>query len=260
MNERSRPLTRLLEHVLEGEPDLGDEVDAVFRDADRIRRRRTRVLLGAGAAVVAVIAAAGYLLTTTLMPATETLPQPRATVTTSAVPVPSSVADPVLAVLAPVVDGKKLRIFPRPPERGNGWRQYSIADLDGKPRGTVEIAVYHVAEDICFPVPTAPGKCARTEWAPAGVEYVRYDADQDRDWQVHQTIARRITDGRTLAVMATGERGTDNASKGKPGLTGAQIEKIATDQKLFDAFGPDEQCSGPSSAACPAFRVPVPLP
>ncbi|GIF20959.1 hypothetical protein BJ973_005588 [Actinoplanes tereljensis] len=258
MNE---PLTRLLERVLEGEPDLGDEVDAIFRDADRIRRRRTRGLLGAGAAAVAVIAIAGYLLTTTLMPDTQAQPPAPAPAraTASAVPVPSSVADPVLAVLAPVVDGKKLHIVPRPPERGNGWRQYSITDPDGKPRGTVEIAIYHVAEDLCFPVLAAPGKCARTEWAPAGVEYVRYDADQDRDWQVHQTIARRITDGRTLAVMATGERGTDNASKGKPGLTGAQIEKITTGQKLFDAFGPDEQCSGPSSAACPAFRVPVPI-
>ena len=44
-----------------------------------------------------------------------------------------------------------------------------------------------------------------------GIEYARYDDDQDVDWQVHQTIARRISDGRTVAVMATGERGTEDA-------------------------------------------------
>jgi len=135
-----------------------------------------------------------------------------------------------------------------------------VVDQDGKPRGTVELAVYSVAEDLCFPVPAAPAKCARTKWAPAGIEYVRYDDDHDPDWQVHQTIARRISDGRTVAVMATGERGTDNASRGKPGLTGAQIEQLATDRRLFNAFNAGEQCSGPSSGACPAFKVPVPLP
>jgi hypothetical protein len=175
------------------------------------------------------------------------------------VPVPSAIADPVLAVVAPQVDGKGMHIFPRPPERGNGWRQYSVVDDEGKPRGTVEIAVYPAPEDLCFPVPAAPGKCARTEWAPRGIEYVRYDDDQDLDWQVHQTIARRISDGRTVAVMATGERGTDDADAGKPALTGAQVEKIATDPRLADAFGPAETCTGPSAGACPVFRVPVPV-
>jgi hypothetical protein len=258
------PLTSLLEHVLEGEPDLGDEIDAVFRDADRIRRRRTRAMIGGGAAVVAAIAAVGFVLTTTLLPSrssTGTARPPAVAATTrSPIPVPSSVADPVLAVLGPVVDDKKMHIYPRPPERGNGWRQYSVTDQNDRARGTVEIAVYDVAEDMCFPVLAHPNKCARTAWAPAGVEYVRYDDEHDPDWQVHQTIARRITDGRTLAVMATGERGAGDAAGGKPGLTGAQIERIATDQRLFDAFGPDERCSGPSSGACPAFRMAVPLP
>ncbi|GIE04626.1 hypothetical protein [Paractinoplanes durhamensis] len=256
------PLTRLLEHVLEGEPDLGDEVDAVFREAERLRRRRTRSLLAAGAAVVAAIAVTGYLLTTTLLPAREKAATPAAVATpaASAVPVPSDIADPVLALLAPAVRDKKMHIYPRPPERGSGWRQYSITDQDDKPRGTVEVAVYRLPEDLCFPVLAKPNKCARTEWAPAGVEYVRYDDDHDLDWQVHQTIARRISDGRTLALMATGERGTDNASTGKPGLTGAQIEKIGTDQRMFDAFGPDEDCVGAAATACPAFRMPVPQP
>ncbi|WP_433376885.1 hypothetical protein ACQPZX_08690 [Actinoplanes sp. CA-142083] len=251
-------LNRLLEHVLDGEPQLGDEIDAVFRRADRLRRRRTQALVAAGVAVTAVIVATGYALTTTLMPGKNA--SPPAGVASSAVPLPSTVADPVLALIAPIVDGRKMHIYPRPPERGSGWRQYSVVDQDGKPRGTVEVAVYTVAEDLCFPVLAAPGKCAKTEWAPAGIEYVRYDDDRDLDWQVHQTIARRITDGRTVAVMATGERGTDNASNGKPGLTGAQIEQIATDRRFFDAFGAAEQCSGPSSGACPAFKVPVPLP
>jgi hypothetical protein len=242
-------LNRLLEHVLDGEPELGDEIDAVFRRADRMRRRRARMLVAAGVAGTAVIVATGYALTSTLMPHTGT----GAPVAARSSAAPSSTgADPVLALISPIVEGRKMHIYQRPPERGSGWRQYSVVDQDGKPRGTVELAVYSVAEDLCFPVPAAPAKCARTKWAPAGIEYVRYDDDHDPDWQVHQTIARRISDGRTVAVMATGERGTDNASRGKPGL--------ATDRRLFNAFNAGEQCSGPSSGACPAFKVPVPLP
>ena len=251
-------LNRLLEHVLDGEPEIGDEIDAVFRRADRIRRRRIRMLVAAGVAGTAVIVTTGYALTSTLMPSTGGGPPVAAQ--SSAAPRSSTAADPVLALIAPIVDGRKMHIYPRPPERGSGWRQYSVVDQDGKPRGTVELAVYSVAEDLCFPVRATPGKCARTEWAPAGVEYVRYDDEKDPDWQVHQTIARRISDGRTIALMATGERGDDNAAAGKPGLTGAQIEQVATDPRLFDAFGKGEDCFGPSSGACPAFKVPVPSP
>lgn len=256
----SLQLSRLLESVLANAPadtELGDQVDAVFREADRLRRRRTRAMVWSGVAVAAGIVAAGYLLTTTFLPATMGT-APEAAKPSVAV-VPSTVADPVLTVVAPLVDGKRMHIYPRPPERGNGWRQYSVVDRDGKPRGTVEVAVYASPEDLCFPVLAAPGRCAHTEWAPRGIEYVRYDDDQDLDWQVHQTISRRISDGRVVSVMATGERGTDNASRGKPALTGAQVEQIATDPRLGDAFGPEERCTGPSSGACPAFRVPVPV-
>ena len=263
----TQPLSRLLEHVLDGEPVIGDEIDEVFRRADRLRRRRIQALIGAGLAAVAVIAAAGYTLTSTLMPTGKTAAPsagPHATALPSAVqlpsPVPSTVTDPVLGLLAPIVDGRKERITPRPPERGNGWRQYSVTDQDGTPRGTVAVAVYATGPNICFPVPAAPHKCAKVEWAPAGVEYVRYDDEKDQDWQVHQTIARRISDGRTIALMATGERGDADPADGKPGLTGAQIEQVATDRRLLDAFGKDEDCFGPSSGACPAFKVPVPAP
>jgi hypothetical protein len=64
----------LFEHVLAGEPALGDEVNAVFRDAERLRRRRTRLLLAAGAATAGAIVLAGYLLTTTLLPARDAPP------------------------------------------------------------------------------------------------------------------------------------------------------------------------------------------
>jgi len=64
----TQPLSRLLEHVLDGEPAIGDEIDEIFRRADRLRRRRIQALIGAGLVVVAVIAAAGYALTSTLMP------------------------------------------------------------------------------------------------------------------------------------------------------------------------------------------------
>ena len=266
------PLTRLLEHVLAGEPELGDEVEAVFREADRVRRRRVRTLAASGAVAVAVLAAAGYLLSATLMPASRTAtpaPAPpvtpaapvttaRPTAGTSAMTEPSAVSDGVLALIAPVVDGKKLSIHPKSPGRGNGWRQYSVVDEDGNSRGTVKVAVYTVVEDLCFPVLAAPGKCARSSWAPAGIEYVRYD-NQDVDRQVRQTIARRISDGRTVALLAAGERDTGSASKGKPSLTGKQVEQIGTDRRIFDAFGPAERCSGPSSGGCPTFKVPVPV-
>jgi hypothetical protein len=243
----SVPLRRLLESVLENEPALGDEVDAVFRAADRLRRRRTRALVWSGLIAAAGIVAAGCLLTTTLLP-TGGGTTPHAA-PTSAAP-PSTDADRVLAVVTSVVDGKGTHIYPRPPERGNGWRQYSVVDRDGKPRGTLDVAVYASPEDLCFPVPSAPGTCSPTEWAPRGIEYVRYDDEQDPDRQVHQTIARRISDGRVVSVMADGQGG-------KPGLTGKQVEKIATDPRLGDAFGPQERCPGPS--ACPAFTVPVPV-
>ncbi|WP_433302245.1 hypothetical protein ACQP2F_08495 [Actinoplanes sp. CA-030573] len=250
-------LTSLLEHVLDGEPEAGDAVDEIFRRADRLRRRRTRALLAAGLAAVVVIVVAGWLLTTTLMPAAG--PDVKTTpATAGAVTAPPAVADRVLALLAPVAAEKKMDLAPRPPERGDGWRQYSVTDRDGKPRGTLEVAVYAVRDDLCFPVTAAPGSCAKTEWAPAGIEYVRYDDDQDPGWQVHETIARRISDGRTVVVMATGERDAGRPSDGKPGLTGAQVEKVATDKRLFDAFGPDEKCPGPAADACPVFKVPVP--
>jgi hypothetical protein len=259
----TRPLSQLLERVLEGEPAPGDEIDEVFRRADRLYRRRIQAVVAAGIAVIAVIAAAGYALTSTLMPtghpATPAV-APYAATTAGSAPSPSRspVADPVLGLLAPVAGGRKERVHPRPPARGNGWRQYSVTGQDGAPRGTVAVAVYATGKTLCFPVPAAPRRCAKVEWAPAGVEYVRYDEQNERDWQVRQTIARRISDGRTIALMAAGERGAGNAAAGKPGLTGAQVERLATDRRLFDAFGKDEDCFGPSSGACPAFKVPVP--
>jgi hypothetical protein len=254
----SAPLSDLLQQVLQGEPELGDEVDAVFRRADRLRRLRTRALLGAGAAAVAVIAAAGYLLAVTLLPGITPIVAASAppAAAPSAVP-PSSTADPVRSVLLPPIDGKDLTIADGAEERGGGWRSYPVRDSDGRSRGTVAVAVYHVAADLCFPVRDAPDDCAHTEWAPRGIEFVRYDDEKDADRQVHETIARRISDGRTLAVMATGERGA-GGSRGKPALSGKQIEKVATDPRLFDAFDATEHCPVPSGAACPVFRVPVP--
>jgi hypothetical protein len=252
-------LADLLQPVLDGEPELGDEIDAVFRRADRLRRRRTRALAGAGLAAVAAIAAAGYLLTTTLLPGRPAAPPPAvASPAPSARVLPSGQADPVLAVIAPMIDRKKMHIFPRPPARGAGWRQYTVLDSDGRPHGMVEVAIYDVPGKLCFPVLAEPGACARAERTTDGLEFRRYDDQQDLDWQVHQTIARRTADGRTTVVMVTGERGTDDADRGRPALTGAQVERVARDRRTFAAFGADEGCDGPSADDCPVFRVPVP--
>lgn len=250
-------LADLLQPVLDGEPELGDEVDAVFRRADRLRRRRTHALIGVGLAAAAAIAAAGYLLTTTLLPG----PPPAAPATAESPPaavLPSAQADPVLRVIAPMIDRKRMHILPRPPERGTGWRQYTVLDSDGRPHGMVEIAIYDVPGRLCFPVLAEPGACARTERTADGVEFRRYDDQRDLDWQVHQTIARRVADGRTVVVMVTGERGTDDAARGRPALTGAQVERAATDRRTFAAFGAEEACGRPSAGDCPVFRVPLP--
>lgn len=249
-------LSDLLQHVLAGEPALGDEVDAVFRQAELIRRRRTRLLLTAGAVIAGAIILVGYLLTTTLLPARGATPA--ATPSHSPAPMPSAMSDPVLRVIAPIIDGQGMRIVPRPPERGLGWRQYSVLGHDGRLRGVVEVAVYAVPGRLCFPVPGEESDCATAERAADGVEFVRYDDTDDPDWQVNETIARRTADGRTVAVMAAGERGTGDAAAGRPALTGAQVRQIATDIRLISAFGPHEQCNGPAEGACPVFEVPVP--
>ena len=252
------PLGEMLEHVLAGEPAIADEVDTVFRQADALRRRRTRTLLAAGAAIAGTIVLAGYLLTTTLLPARGAPPSGPAASRPSAVPVPSAIADPMLAVLAPVVDAGRLRIVPRPPQRGYGWRQYSVLTPDGKPRGTVEVAVYARPDGLCFPRHDGRDGCAPVEHAAGGIDYVRYGGDTDPDWQVNQTIARHKAGGRTVALMATGERDVADPADGRPALSGSQIVRLATGPGLLAAFGAGERCDGPPADACPVFKVPVP--
>jgi hypothetical protein len=254
------PLAELLGHVLEGEPALADEVDEVFRRAEALRHRRTRLLLIAGAAIAAIIVLAGYLLTTTLLPARGS---PRAlpasqSISPSAVPVPSAIADPVLALIAPLADAAHLRIVPRPPERGFGWRQYSVRAADGQPRGTVQVAVFARPDGLCFPRRNGKDGCARADRAGDGVDYVRYGEGTDPDWQVNEAIARRTSDGRTVALMATGEREVTDPAGATPPLSGSQVEQLATDPRLLAGFGSGEGCDGPSSNACPVFKVPVP--
>jgi hypothetical protein len=249
-------LAELLEPVLRGEPPLGDEVDAVFRRADRLRKRRTRLLLAAGGATVAVIVVAGFVLTTTLIPRrdpiVQTLPPPVASPAPppeTAKPSPSPTGDAVRRVITPAIDAKELHLLAG--SRGQGWREYPVRDAEGIRRGKVLVAVYRVEADLCFPVLAAPGKCARTERASKGIQFVRYDDESDPDRQVHQTIAHR--GGSALAVLAAGERDT-SAKRGKPALSGKQVETVATDERLFSAFGGDERCDD----GCPAFPVSVP--
>jgi len=250
------PLGELLGHVLEGEPTPGDEVDEVFRRAEVLRRRRTRLLLICGAAIAATIVLAGYLLTTTLLPARGAPPELRAS-RPSAVPVPSVIADPVLALIAPKIDGARLRIVPRPPGRGFGWRQYSVLAADGRPRGTVQVAVYARPHGLCFPRRDGEHGCARKDRA-GGIDYVRYDGGTDPEWQVNETIARRAADGRTVALTATGERDVTDPADATPPLSAREVGELATDPRLFTAFGPSEGCDGDAAGACPVLKVPVP--
>jgi len=246
-------LTAVLERACEGEPPPGDAVPDIVRRADRLRRRRARSVVLAGLVAVLLVVLLGYALTTVLLPG----PQPRST---AAVPVPqprpSAVLDPVLAVLAPPVDAKGYRIVPRPPASGAGWRQYAVLNADGESRGLVEVAVYDAPAGLCLPVLAEPDACALPDRTGAGVEYSRYAETADVDWQVHEVIARRVVDGRTVAVMATGERGTGSAERGEPPLTTAEVAEAATNTRLPDGFGLGERCNAPAPA-CPILRVPV---
>jgi hypothetical protein len=254
------PLGELLGHVLEGEPALAGEVDEIFRRADALRRRRTRLLLVAGATIAALIVVAGYLLTTTLLPArgaSRARPAGPATLA-SVVPVPSAIADPVLALVAPMIDGDHRRIVPRPPARGFGWRQYSVLTADGHSHGTVQFAIFARPGGLCLPRRDGKDGCARADRAGGGIDYVPYGDGTDPDWQVNEVIARRTADGRTIAVMATGERDVADPADAAPPLSANQVERLATDERLLGAFGSSEGCDGPSANACPIFKVPVP--
>jgi hypothetical protein len=239
-------LDERLEQAFEDEPPLGDAVDAVFRRIERLRKRRIRRVLLAGLLAVALVAAGGYGLTSVLLPAAPRHP--------AASQPSSAAAGPVLAVLSSISD---FRIVPRAPAAGAGWRQYIALDDAGHPRGLIDVAVYTAPNGLCLPVLADKDACALPEHAAGNVEYARYGFDRDVDWQVNEAIARRLADGRTVAVMATGERGTGDAEAGRPPLTARQTAKAATEPRILDAFGPTESCND-SGPACPVLKVKVP--
>jgi hypothetical protein len=249
-------LTEVLQRACESEPPPGDAGDAtadIVARAERLRRRRALVVLVAAVVTVAIVILLGYALTTVLLPgpkppstAAVAVPQPR----------PSSVLDPVLAVLAPHIDAKGYRIEAPQPASGSGWRRYVVHDAAGAPRGMVEVVVFDAEAGLCLPVLADPAACALPDQTGAGVEYARYADTGDVDWQVNQVIARRVVDGRTVAVMATGERGTGSAEAGEPPLNITEVEQAATDPHLQDAFGVGERCNRPAPT-CPILRFPV---
>jgi hypothetical protein len=246
-------LGELLEPVFAGEPPLGDAVNEIFRQAEKRRRRRSRAVLTAGAVVVVLVFALGYGLTHVLLPATPNRPAATA-------PVPGDVPppDPMMAIFAPVLSPSHLRMVPREPGRGDGWRQYLVLTASGRPHGLIEISAYTAPGGLCFPVLADKRVCARPERASNALEYVRYLFDRDVDWQVNEVITRRLPDGRTIVVQATGERGTGTAAGGRPPMSALLTAKTATDPRLAAAFGARESCNGPD-ADCPVLKVPVPV-
>lgn len=243
----------VLEQVFAGgEPPIQGGVAEVYRRAERMRRARLRAVIAAGAVAALLAAAVGYVLTTSVVPSTPRRnPQPA-----EAAPAPE--VDPVLTILRGTADGS-LRIVPRAPAAGPGWRQYTVLHRKtGRPHGMIEVSVYSAPDGVCFPVLADPQACARPEYFADDVEYARYADDRDVDWQVYQAMGRRLSDGRLLAVMSTGERGTGDADTGRPPLTPLQTATLATDTRLMSAFGPGESCNGPDPA-CPLLKVPVPV-
>ncbi len=246
-------MTAVLERACAGEPPIGDAVGDILRHADRMRRRRAGAVLLAGATVVVLVVLLGYALTTVLLPGRK---PPSTAAVAVAQPRPSAVLDPVLAVLSKPVDAKDLRIVPREPFSGPGWRQYSVLGAEDRPRGLVEVAVYDAPAGLCLPVEAEPTSCARPDTTDSGYEYGRYAETDDVDWQVREVIARRVVDGRTVVVQATGERGTGDREAGEPPLTGREAAGVATDPRLLDAFGLGERCNAPA-LDCPILKVPV---
>jgi hypothetical protein len=220
------------------EPPLGDAIDAVFRRAEQVRRGRLRRLLLAG--LLAVLA-----VTTVLLPA----PVHRAA---ASAPSPAG-ADPIGGALA---DLTGLTILPHPPS-GSGWRQYLAVDDRGRSHGQILVLAYDRPNGLCLPVLADRTACALPEHATGTVEYARYAWDTDVDRQINEAIARRRADGRTIAVMATGDRDTGRAETGRPPLTGLQTAKAATDPRIMGGFAGTERCNDPA-AACPGLKVPVP--
>ncbi|HET6531556.1 MAG TPA: hypothetical protein VFH03_13245 [Actinoplanes sp.] len=242
-------LGELLDRICHDEPPVHDGVEAVFRRAEAIRRRRMWTVVAAGVSAVVLVAAVGYVLATAVVPA----PAQRSAAAPAAAPAPR--ADPALLAVRAAVDDR-LRVVPREPSRGAGWRQYTVLDrASGRPHGLVEISVYAAPARFCFPVLADAGACARPERS-GDAEYVRYSDDRDVDWQVHQVIARWRPDGRVVAVLATGERGTGDRTAGRPPLTASQAAALAANPGLRAAFGADERCNGPDPA-CPLLKVPV---
>ncbi|MFI7597515.1 hypothetical protein [Actinoplanes sp. NPDC049681] len=249
----SAAMTAVLERACESEPPIGDAVDQIFRQAEKLRRRKARSVVLAGLVAVVIVILLGYALTTVLLPG----PKPRSAAAVAvAQPRPSAVLDPVLGVLARPVDEKGFRIVPRLPSSGPGWRQYAVMDESGRPHGLIEVAVFDAPAGLCLPVLADEQACARPDRTRAGIEYARYSDTGDVDWQVREVIARRVVDGRTVAVQATGERGTGDPDRGKPPLTSRELAQAATDPRLQDAFGLGERCNAPAPA-CPILKVPV---
>jgi hypothetical protein len=163
----------------------------------------------------------------------------------------------MIAVFGSVLGPSHLRIVPREPGRGDGWRQYLVLTESGRPHGLVEVSAYAAPGGLCFPVLADKRACARAERTRDDLEYVRYTFDRDLDWQVNEVITRRLADGRTIVVQATGERGT-GTSAGRPPLSALLTAKTAMDPRLAAAFGARESCNGPA-AGCPVLKVPVPV-
>lgn len=248
-------LGETLKQAFHGEPPVADGIEAVYRRAEIIHRRRLRTVISSGVAAVLLVIALGYGLTTAILPGSAS----RGVASPTAGSPPTPPADPVLAAVRTVI-AKDLRVVPREPVRGDGWRQYTVLSREsGHPRGLIEVSAYAAPDGICFPVLADDDACARPDRAGDDVEYVRYADDRDVEWQVNEAIARRSSDGRVVAVQATGERGTTDAEQGRPPLTGPQTARLAADPRLLSAFGAEERCNGPNPA-CPLLSVPVRLP
>jgi hypothetical protein len=238
----SAAMTTMLEQACANEPPVGNAVNDIFRRAEHLHRKRVTTVLVAALCAVAVLILLGYALTTYLLPTTAKPHPPTAAIAAVTQPRPTADLDPALSLLSRPIDAKNLSITPE--AAGPGWRAYAVK---GPQNNHIRLAIYNAPTAVCLPVKADPLACATPDTTPTGMQYARYATEHS-----HEVIARRVVDGRTLALQVTSLTGT-------PLLTLRELATLATNPRLLDAFGLGESCNPPTPppTPCPTFPAPV---
>ena len=143
-----------------------------------------------------------------------------------------------------------LRILPREPSRGAGWRQYAVLGRRAGARGLIEVAVYTRAGRPLLPGAGRPGRPARGRSGPATASNTPATATRsDVDWQVLPGDGPAAV-GRPRAGRDD-DGGAGHRGRGRRAAAADRVQTatLATDAALISAFGAGESCNGPARPA-----------